>query len=87
MLDVRSRGINNKILLAASGALAEIVDRRRLSERHIMPDLFSDEVAPRVAEAVAQAAIQQGMAERPLPPKKVYDETWQRLYGGMLDLV
>ena len=52
-----------------------------------MPDLFSDEVAPRVAEAVAQAAIQQGMAERPLPPKKVYDETWQRLYGGMLDLV
>ncbi len=87
LLDVRSRGINNQILLAASRALAEIVDRRRLSERHIMPDLFSDEVAPRVAEAVAQAAIQQGMAEHPLPPKKVYDETWQRLYGGMLDLV
>ena len=87
LLDVRSRGINNKILLAASRALAEIVDRRRLTERHIMPDLFSDEVAPRIAEAVAQAAIQQGMADRPLPPKKVYDDTWQRLYGGMMDLV
>ena len=87
LLDVRSRGINNKILLAASRALAEIVDRRRLTERHIMPDLFSDEVAPRIAEAVAQAAIQQGMADRPLPPKKVYDDTWQRLYGGMMDLL
>ncbi len=87
LLDVRARGIDNKILLAAAKALSEIVDRRRLTERHIIPDLFSDEVAPRIAEAVAQAAIRQGLADHPLPPKKVYDDTWQRLYGGIMELV
>lgn len=84
LLDVRARGLNENILMAAARAIAGAVDRKRLSKRHIVPDLFSDEVTPRVAEAVAQTAIAEGLAARPLPPKQVYDETWQRLFGGIM---
>lgn len=85
LLDVRARGLNDNILMAASRAIAGAVDRRRLTKRCIVPDLFSDEVTPRVAEAVAQAAISEGLAARPLPPKQVYEETWQRLFGGIME--
>ncbi len=82
LLDVRARGVNNNVLIRAAEALASVVDRRRLSENRIVPPLFSDEETPRVAEAVAQAAIKEGLALIKVPPKQVYDETWQRLYGG-----
>ena len=87
LLDVRAKGLNENILMAASRAVAGAVDRRRLSRRCIIPDLFSDEVTPRVAEAVAQTAIAEGLASRPLPPKQVYEETWQRLFGGIMERV
>jgi malate dehydrogenase (oxaloacetate-decarboxylating) len=86
LLDVRAKGLNENILLAASRAIAGSVDRKRLRKRHIVPDLFSDEVTPRVAEAVAQTAISEGLATHPLPPKQVYEETWQRLFGGILPM-
>jgi malate dehydrogenase (oxaloacetate-decarboxylating) len=84
LLDVRATGLNKNILIAAAQAVASEVDKRRLNERHLLPDLFSDETAPRVAEAVAQAAITEGLARKPVPPKKIYDDTWQRLFGGYL---
>ncbi|MGI6784532.1 MAG: NAD(P)-dependent malic enzyme [Aminivibrio sp.] len=84
LLDVRARSLNEKILMAAARAIAGAVDRKRLRKRRIVPDLFSDEVTPRVAEAVAQAAIAEGLAARPLPPKQIYEETWQRLFGGIM---
>jgi malate dehydrogenase (oxaloacetate-decarboxylating) len=47
-----------------------------------MPDLFCDEVVPKVAEAVAQAAVEEGLAAHPLPKGQVYTDTWERLFGG-----
>jgi len=84
LLEVRAKGISNNILTKAAEAIANVVDRRRLSEDRIMPGLFSDEVTPRVAEAVAQATIADGLALKKVPQKQIYDETWQRLYGGHL---
>ena len=84
LLEVRAKGVSNHILIKAAEAIANVVDRRRLSENRIMPGLFSDEVTPRVAEAVAQAAIEEDLAIKKVPPKQVYDETWQKLYGGRL---
>ena len=81
LLDVRATGLNDNILMEAAKAIAGAVDRRRLSRKCIIPDLFSDEVTPRVAEAVAQQAIADGLARHPLPPRQVYDETWNRLFG------
>lgn len=84
LLDVRATSLNMNVLLAAACAIANTVDERRLSHRFIVPDLFSDEVTPRVAEAVAQTAIAEGLAARPLPPKEVYERTWERLFGNFM---
>jgi len=81
-LDVRAASLNDAIFLSAARALASTVDRRRLGPRHIMPDLFCDEVVPKVAEAVAQTAISEGIAAHPLPKGQVYNDTWERLFGG-----
>ncbi len=81
-LDVRAAGLNDTIFLAAARALASAVDRRKLNPNHIVPDLFCEEVAPKVAEAVAQAAVEQGLAAHPLPKGQVYNATWERLFGG-----
>jgi len=84
LLDVRATVLNNEILLAAARALAGVVDRRRLSPRKITPDVFSDEVSPRVAEAVGQTAIKLGYAQRPLPEGEIYNNLWDTLYGSRL---
>jgi malate dehydrogenase (oxaloacetate-decarboxylating) len=84
LMEVKAKGINNNVLIKAAEALASVVDRRRLSENRIIPELVNDEETPRVAEAVAQAVISEGLALIKVPPKQIYDETWQRLYGGHL---
>ena len=82
VLDVQATMVSDGMLLAAARALADTVDRRRLSARTIVPELFSDEVTPRIAEAVAQKAIEEGQARLLLPPNHVYERSWQRLYGN-----
>jgi len=82
LLDVRATGMNRNILEAAARAVKKVVDRMRLSETHILPDLFCDEVTPKVAEVVAQKTIEEGLAILNIPKGQVYDETWQRLFGG-----
>ncbi|MCF7935214.1 MAG: NAD-dependent malic enzyme [Synergistales bacterium] len=86
-LDIRATTLTEHMFLAAATSLASLVDRRRLSPQHIMPDLFCDEVAPRVAEAVAQAAVADGVATRPLKEGVVYDQTWQRIYGATMSRI
>ncbi len=81
LLDVRARGINHQVLIAAAQELASLVDPRQLRRDHFAPYIFSDETTPRIAEAVAQSCIAQDLAQLELPPRKVYDDTWKRLYG------
>lgn len=82
VLDVQATIVSDGMLLAAGQALAEAVDRRILSPHIIIPELFSDEVTPRIAEAVAQTAIAEGQARLVHAPNQVYERTWQRLYGS-----
>jgi malate dehydrogenase (oxaloacetate-decarboxylating) len=84
LLDVRATVLNHNMLLAASRALANVVDRRRLGPDKIMPDIFCDEAAPRVAEAVGQAAIEEGFAAREVPKGEIYNNLWQNLYGEQI---
>ncbi|MDO9508592.1 MAG: malic enzyme-like NAD(P)-binding protein [Thermovirgaceae bacterium] len=84
LLDVRATLLNHNMLLAASRALADVVDRRRLGPQKIMPDVFSDEAAPRVAEAVGQAAIAEGYAAKEVPKGEIYNNLWQNLYGNQM---
>ena len=60
--DVRARDINKEMKLAASRALAELVDPAELNEDYIIPAAFDPRVAPAVAKAVAEAAKKSGVA-------------------------
>jgi hypothetical protein len=83
-LDVRARNITTAMLLEAADGFASSIDQKRLSPDNIVPPIFSDETTPRIAEAVAQTAIEEGIALNPLPKNKVYAKTWERLFGGRI---
>ena len=61
-LDSRARKMNEEMKLAAAHALAEVIPEEDLSEDYIIPSLFDERVVPRMAEAVAEAARQSGVA-------------------------
>jgi len=60
--DVRASEINEEMKLAAAQALADLVDENELSDEYIMPEALDKRVAERVAEAVANAARESGVA-------------------------
>ena len=61
-LDVRASDINDAMKLAASRAIASLVSDDELSEDYILPKAFDKRIAPAVAEVVAQAAVNSGVA-------------------------
>jgi malate dehydrogenase (oxaloacetate-decarboxylating) len=63
-LDVRAREINDQMKIAAAHAIAAIVQKDELSEDYIIPGVFDRRVAKRVAQEVARAAHQTGVARR-----------------------
>lgn len=65
-LDVMARDINEEMKKAAAYAIAEIVTPEELNEDYIMPKAFDLRVGPRVAAAVAEAAVKTGVARREL---------------------
>jgi malate dehydrogenase (oxaloacetate-decarboxylating) len=64
LLDSRARTVNDEMKLAAARALAGCVSRGELSGEYIIPSVFNKAVAPAVAEGVARAAWETGMARR-----------------------
>ena len=63
-LDVRATDINTEMKIAAATALASLIPDDELREDNIIISPFDKRVAPRVAAAVAQAAIDTGVATR-----------------------
>ncbi len=63
-LDVRAREIDEGMKLAAAEAMATVISDEELSEDYIIPSVFDERVVPAVAEAVAGAARESGMARR-----------------------
>jgi len=63
-LDVRAREIDEGMKLAAAEAMAAVIPDEELSEDYIIPSVFDERVVPAVAEAVAGAARESGMARR-----------------------
>ncbi|MGB9901898.1 NAD(P)-dependent malic enzyme [Methanothrix sp.] len=86
-LDVRATDINESMKRAAAEAIASLVDQVR--EDRIIPSPLDRRVVPAVAEAVAAAAIESGVARRPLDPSDVrahaielVSEEWGEEPGG-----
>jgi malate dehydrogenase (oxaloacetate-decarboxylating) len=63
-LDVRAHEISEDMKLAAARAIAGVIPGETLSEDYVIPSVFDERVAPAVAEAVAQAAKENGVARR-----------------------
>ncbi|MCL6595980.1 MAG: NAD-dependent malic enzyme [Firmicutes bacterium] len=61
-LDSRARAITDGMNVAAAGALAAVVGADQLSEEYIIPSVFQPEVVDRVAAAVREAAVRDGVA-------------------------
>ncbi|MFA5563396.1 MAG: malic enzyme-like NAD(P)-binding protein [Candidatus Caldatribacteriota bacterium] len=61
-LRVRASEINEEMKLAAANAIASVIPEDQLNEENIIPNVFHPEVMKKEAEAVAQAAMDTGVA-------------------------
>lgn len=61
-LDVRASDINDEMKIAAAYAIAGLVSDDELKPEYVIPAPFDDRVGPAVAEAVAKAAKDSGVA-------------------------
>ncbi|OPX76971.1 MAG: bifunctional malic enzyme oxidoreductase/phosphotransacetylase [Methanosaeta sp. PtaB.Bin039] len=68
-LDVRAKDINEEMKMAAARAIAGLVED--VTPDCIIPSPLDRRVVPAVAEAVARAAIESGVARRPRDPVEV----------------
>lgn len=78
LLDVRAKGVNDTIKLAAAQAIADLIPADELREDYVVPDAFDHRVAPAVAAAVAKAAMDTGMARQAVDPEEVRRRTAER---------
>jgi malate dehydrogenase (oxaloacetate-decarboxylating) len=78
-LDVRARDINEAMKQAAARAIAKIA-AADLREDRVIPNPFNLRVVPAVAQAVAQAAIDSGVARNQTTAQEVY----RRAYAWIL---
>jgi len=86
-LEVRAKTINEAMKLAAARALAAAVSEEDLSEEMVIPEMMNFNVPPKVAAAVAQAAIETGVARRTVDPKEIEKGLLAYLYDGRLPLL
>jgi malate dehydrogenase (oxaloacetate-decarboxylating) len=63
-LDVRASAITEEMKLAAAEAIASVVKPDELEPDYVIPSVFNRDVAPAVADAVARAAEEAGVARR-----------------------
>jgi malate dehydrogenase (oxaloacetate-decarboxylating) len=68
-LDVAATSITEGMKLAAAKAIAASVGPDDLAADHIVPSVFDVRVAPQVAEAVAEAAVAEGVVRGHRPPQ------------------
>jgi malate dehydrogenase (oxaloacetate-decarboxylating) len=61
-LDVRASEINESMKLAATYAIASLIDDSDLRDDYIIPDPFDERVVKIVAQAVSKAAIESGVS-------------------------
>ena len=76
-LDVRATDINEEMKKAAVEAIAALITEEELNADYVIPGPFDPRVAPAVAEAVAKAAMDSGVARIKIDPAIVKAHTEQ----------
>ncbi|MDV6033611.1 MAG: NAD-dependent malic enzyme [Phycisphaera sp. RhM] len=64
VLDVRASAINDAMKLAAADAIADVISPENLTNHYVIPSVFDRRVCGEVAKAVAQSALDTGVARR-----------------------
>ncbi|MEJ2069380.1 MAG: malic enzyme-like NAD(P)-binding protein [Syntrophobacterales bacterium] len=85
-LDIRARGINDAMNLAAAHAIAELVGKD-LAPNYILPHAMDFRVPPAVAEATARAGLETGIARHDIDPERVGRHTREFIYDERLSLI
>ncbi len=81
-LDAKARRINDQMKIAAAHAIAAMVTPGELGPDFVIPDSISYRVPPKVAAAVARAAVETGEARTAVDPDAVEAHTLDLLYAG-----
>ncbi|HWO75494.1 MAG TPA: malic enzyme-like NAD(P)-binding protein [Bacillus sp. (in: firmicutes)] len=76
-LDVRATHINEDMKIAAVHAIADLIAEDELNADYVIPAPFDKRVAPAVAQAVAKAAMETGVARIKVDPEEVRIRTEQ----------
>ena len=71
-LEVRASEINEEMKIAAAYAMASLVSEEELNENNVIAGVLDKRVAPTIARAVAQAAIETGVARIDKDPEAIY---------------
>ncbi|MCC6790288.1 MAG: NADP-dependent malic enzyme, partial [Thermomicrobiales bacterium] len=82
-LDVKARGVNDEMKIAAAHAIADLVANDELAADYLIPDSLDLRVPPRVAGAVAKAAIDTGLAQLIIEPREVEARCRDLVYEGI----
>jgi len=85
LLDSGARNIRLRTLIYAAEALASLVPPEQRGPEHIVPQIFDFRVAPAIAAAVVQAALETGEATRPVDPQQVAENTRRYIYEGAFE--
>jgi len=75
-LDVRASQINEEMKIAAAYAIASLVGDEERTADYVIPLAFDPRVAPAVAAAVAQAAMDSGVARITVDPEYISNKVW-----------
>ena len=84
-LEVGATCINEAMKVAADHAIAGALDDADLRPERIIPDAMDFSVSPRVAEAVAQAAVKRRVAPYPAEPGEVGRRLTDYIYEEKLE--
>ncbi|RFU70744.1 NAD-dependent malic enzyme [Peribacillus saganii] len=74
-LDARATHINEKMKVAAVEAIASLINPEELNADYVIPGPFDERVAPEVAAAVAQAAMDTGVARIKVDLEAIKEKT------------
>ncbi len=86
ILDSAARNVNFPMIESAAKRIASLVPPSDLNPKFIMPKVFDFQVAPAIAEAVAEAAVKTGEAAINVDPKKVRERLESFIYEGHFPL-
>ena len=75
-LDVRASQINEEMKIAAAYAIASLVSDEERNADYVIPLAFDPRVAPAVAVAVAQAAMDSGVARIIVDTEEISKKVW-----------